>query len=207
MKKFFLIFTLIFCSSGAFSQYGINFYNFRPTGDLGFVMKPTVSLELSYGQNFEDEEDRFRLGISITYLHLTPRMDVFPVYAYLSDGTGVHIVPGTESYQKFNMAFFAFGPEFALLYKEKYDVFLGIDAIGGATSEKYESDYTGVKSSSYDGGSAFVGLRFKVGAEYFISDKLHPFIKAQRSFVIAIDPNAAYSFNTYNIGVKIYLND
>ena len=74
------IFILLFLSiKTGFAQVGVGVrvYNYRPTGEFGFVMKPTYTAEIMFIDEFRKKK-RTRFNFSATYLHMKPRMAEFP---------------------------------------------------------------------------------------------------------------------------------
>ena len=183
----------------ASAQVSVQVFDYRPTGVLGFVMKPLVSAEVGYMGSFEDS--RWRANFSVTYLHLKTRQDTFPEYGVLSDGNGTHITPGYESYSRYNILQLAAGVDFAFIQKENWAIYAGADIIIGATSVAYH-DVSILVDETYDGGGYLGGFRGRLGAEYNINDHITVFLNANRSYFIVSDPAGLFSGNNYGLGMR-----
>jgi hypothetical protein len=184
----------------SFGQLSVKLFNYRPTGEFGFVMKPTFSAEAGYMGSFEDE--RFRTSASATFLVMKPRLDSFPIYGTLSDGTGDHVLPGSQSFQKYNIAQLFVGFDLAFVKKEPFYVYAGMDVTVGAASVEYTSYIETFIDESYSGGGFFGGFRFRLGAEYDVTEEIGIFINAQRSVWLITEPAAINWANDYGLGIK-----
>jgi hypothetical protein len=176
-------------------------YNYRPTGEFGFVMKSTWSAELGYRTSFE-EDKRIRGSFSASYLIMKPRMESFPIYGVLHDGSGDHVLPGSQSFQKYNIAQIFGGMDLAFINKEKLAVFGGFDITIGAASVEYTSKVETLIEESYSGGGILGGFRFRLGTEYEFTEHFGAFVVAERSVWLLAEPAAINWSNNYGIGIK-----
>ncbi|MCB0476355.1 MAG: hypothetical protein KDC69_11810, partial [Flavobacteriaceae bacterium] len=133
MKNWLIIINLLFFAPNlTFGQIAVRVFNFRPTGELGFVMKPTTSVEIAFQDRFSKRSTkRFRTGFSLQYISMKPRLDVFPVSGVGSDANGFRVLPGKQSFQKYAMIQMTGGMDYAFIHKEKLNVFAGFDIVGG----------------------------------------------------------------------------
>ncbi|HEU4716666.1 MAG TPA: hypothetical protein VFU15_02490 [Bacteroidia bacterium] len=183
------------------AQIGLRVFNYRPTGELGFVMKPLFSAELSCIAPFED--GRWRTQFSLTYLRLKPRMDTFPVYGVVSSGsTGTTVYPGTQSFQKYSIVQLSGGGDFAFIDKDPFYVFAGADIVVGGASVEYTSQVQTIKDESYSGGGILAGFRFRLGAEYDVNDQVGIIASANRNYLFISEPAGLYGANDYGIGLR-----
>ena len=178
MKRLFQTTFLVLLATHAFGQISLQVFNYRPTGEFGFVMKPTVSVQAGYLQSFDDDS-RFRIRAGATFLVMKPRMDVFPVYGLLFDGKQ-YVLPGTQSFNKYNILLLSGGTDFAFIRKEKYFIYAGLDITFGAASVEYVDEIQGLQDESYSGGGYLGGLRGRLGAEYDFNEHIGLFIDAER---------------------------
>jgi hypothetical protein len=70
---------------GAKSQFGVRLSHIKPTGNYGYIFKPTMGFELYYNEFFGDDS-KFRFGFSLGYFRLKARCDTFPSYGIKQDG-------------------------------------------------------------------------------------------------------------------------
>jgi hypothetical protein len=77
--------------SHAFAQVGIKLTQFRPTGELGYIVERKFAPEFQFIQDFEDPT---RMRFSFLYLDLQPRLDTFPSTGYISDSNEFRVLPG-----------------------------------------------------------------------------------------------------------------
>lgn len=204
MKTLIAIVTLLlFVTTLSFGQISIRVFNYRPTGEFGFVMNPLTSLELGYQGQFSKRIDRrLRSNISLVYLRMKPRLDVFPVAGFAVDGKGSRVIPGLQSFQKYKIAQFIFGLDYAIVHQEKFNFYAGLDLLGGVASVDYELIYPSWKDETYQGGGAMVGLRARLGVEYAVSDHMGIFINTNRSGFIIQEPAAKLWAIDYGLGVR-----
>ena len=201
MKRILSFVFLLLLSVNGFSQLSLKVYNYRPTGEFGFVMKPTFSAEVGWTQPFDDDM-RWRSSFSASFLMMKPRMEVFPIYGTLTDGTGTHVLEGEQSFQKYNIAQLYCGFDLAIVKKEPFYAYAGVDITIGAASVEYTSKVVGVVDEGYSGGGILGGFRFRLGAEYDVNDVIGIMVNAERSVWLLSDPAAINWANYYGIGVK-----
>ena len=199
-----IIFFIFFGSNIAFGQITVRLFNYRPTGEFGFVMKPLYSAEIGWQNPFY--KSRFRTGFSLTYLKMKPRMDVFPVSGVLTDGSGTRVLPGTESFQKYNIGLLIVDEDFAFVQQKKFNIFIGTGIMIGAASVNYTNQVQSVINETYQGGGILGGFRFRLGAEYIINDYIAISIIANRNVFLVSDPGAINWANDYGIGVRYTFN-
>jgi hypothetical protein len=193
---------LLFLFTGtAQAQLYIRAFNFRPSGEFGFVMKPTFSLECGYSNAFEN--DRWRTSMSVSFIKLTPRMDVFPVVATRYDGNNKTILPGAQTFTKYNIYQFLFGIDYDLLDHEKLHLFPGTDLIMGVAPVEYTYNVPTYKSENYRGGGVLGAFRFRLGAEYAITDAISVLFAANRQYGLIMEPRTLYAANDYGLGIRV----
>jgi hypothetical protein len=201
MRTYFKIILFLFTANTAVSQIMVKGYNYRPTGEFGFVFKPTFSAEIGYMASFE-EDKRIRPVASVSFLVMKPRMESFPIYGVLHDGTGDHVLPGSQSFQKYNIAQLYGGFDLAIINKEQFHAYAGLDITIGAASVEYTSDIETFKTESYSGGGFLGGFRFRLGVDYDITESFSVFVNAERAGWLLTDPAAINWANYYGLGVK-----
>jgi len=196
MKKA-ITFFLILVTHVSFSQIGVRGYQFRPTGELGFVMNKTFSGEILLLHDFE-ETWRGRFGLS--FISLKPRLDTFPVIAIMYS-SGTTVLPGYQVFHKYNITLISAGVDYAVLKKESFFLYPGIDLIAGGVSIDYDAYYETYKSESYSGGGLLAGFKFRAGAEYAFHDNAGIFLEANRSMYLVTE-QGFLSHNEYGLGFR-----
>jgi hypothetical protein len=204
MYRFFIALFLLVGIKTSSAQIVLKLYNYRPTGDFGFVFKPTFSAELGLMGSFE--EGRRRGIATVTYLKMKPRLDPIPTTGVLSDGTGDHILPSEESFKKYNILQFILGFDYAFVRKEPFFIYAGFDLTVGAATVVYTDVVQTYKDESYDGGGILGGGRFRLGAEYHLDDHFSLLIHAQRGGWLLTDPASINFANDYGVGVRYNFN-
>lgn len=191
----------------SFGQISLRVFNYRPSGEFGFAMKPLVSAEIGYQPRFSKRPTkRMRTGFSILYLNMKPRMEVFPVYATGDDGKGNSVFPGAQSFQRYMVIQLIGGVDYAFYHKEKINVFGGFDIVAGAASVDYTSIISGWKDESYQGGGYLGGFRFRLGAEYSLSDHFGLVLTANKSVYLISEPASINWANDFGLGVRYSFN-
>jgi hypothetical protein len=192
---------LLLIANASFGQLSLKLYNYRPTGEFGFVMKPTFSAEVGYMGSFEDDK-RLRSHASAAFLVMKPRMESFPIYGVLHESSGDRVLQGEQSFQKYNIAQLFVGFDLAFVKKEPFYAYAGLDITIGAASVEYTDYIETLIDESYSGGGFLGGFRFRLGAEYDINDHIGIFINAERSVWLLTDPAAINWANNYGLGIK-----
>ncbi len=196
---------LVFVAQVGFGQATVRVFNYRPTGEFGFVMKPLTSVEVAWQARFSKRPTkRWRSGISLLYLPLQPRLAVFPLYGVLQDGRGTTIVPTAQAYQQYTMFQLAMGSDYALVHRKKFNFYVGADLVAGAAKVDYT--YAGLTDESYQGGSILAGFRARVGAEYAVTSHIGVFVTANREGFLMAEPKAYLAANDYGIGLRYSFN-
>lgn len=203
--RFRIFLGLICLATSASAQIGVRVFNYRPTGEFGFVMKPTMSLEIGLVNAFEDDE-RWRVNFTATFLIMKPRMETFPVYGTMT-GQGTTVLPGEQSFNKYNIFQLYGGADFAIIKQDPFVIFIGGDLVAGAASVDYTHNIQTYKSESYSGGGILAGLRFRAGAEYVINDSFGLSFTANRSVFLVTEPAGIFAANDYGIGVRYSWNN
>ena len=198
---------LFFASHLAYGQIGVRVFNYRPTGEFGFAMKPLVSLEIGYQPRFSKRSTkRWRTGFSLLYLNMKPRLEVFPVYGVRYDGNGTTVLPGYQSFQKYAIFQLTGGSDFAFIHKDKYNVYAGADLVIGAANVEYTNVIIGWKDESYQGGGILAGFRFRLGVDYNITDHIGVFVNANRQGFLVTEPGALNGANDFGLGMRYSFN-
>lgn len=202
MKKFLFNVCFLLIIQISYAQVSVRVFNYRPTGEFGSVMKPAYSFEVGYMKPFE-EDDRIRFNISGTFLIMKPRLAVFPIYAVEN---GTKILPGEQSFQKFNLFKGFIGYDYAFLKRKKMIVYGGVDIILGTAQVNYTSKIETLRDEKYVGGGVLFGFRFRLGVEYELTPKMSVFASANRQYFLLFSPPGLYSANDYGLGFHYLFN-
>ena len=197
---------LLFLCNISFGQISLRAVNYRPAGELGFTMKPLISAEIGWQSRFSKRSTkRFRHGMSIMYLAMKPRMEVFPTYGVLYDGNGTTVIPSAQAFQKYAIFQVAAGSDFAFIHKKQFNVFVGADLIAGAASIDYTSNNV-LSGETYQGGSILAGFRGRLGAEYRINDQISVFLTVNHHRMMIADPLSFIHANDVGLGARYSFN-
>ena len=128
-------------------------------------------------------------------------MDTIPVYGLESSQNGTTVLPGKESFQKYNILQLCTMGDYALIKKDHLAAFIGGGIIIGGTAIDYTYHLATVEDESYSGGGILGGFRFHVGTEYAINDNVSMFLSANRSYFLVTEPKAYESANDYDLGM------
>jgi hypothetical protein len=184
----------------AVAQIGIKLTQFRPTGDLGYVVERKWMPELQYIQDFEEKT---RMRASFLYLNLQPRLDTFPTTGLISDSNGFRVLPGWQTFSKINMYFITGGLDYAVVELFDYDlaIYPGLDIIFGGVNMEYESYTPDISSSGFSGGFMIGGLRLRLGAEWAFNDHFGANLEWSTATYYQ-EEGGRYTFNDLGLGVR-----
>ncbi len=198
--RYSLIFLLVLSIKISTAQIFVRAFNYRPTGEFGFAFKPTYSAEIGYMPEFEDGS-WIRICASVSYLVMKTRLDTFPIYAVKS-GNGTSILPGTQSFHKYNLLQIHGGIDVAVFKREKFFAYIGTDVIIGAASVEYTSNVNTLINEGYSGGGTIIGSRFRLGLQYDITYNVGIIAHVSRSVGLLSEPRALNWANDYGIGIR-----
>lgn len=179
--------------------------NYRPTGEFGFVMKPTISFEAGLAGTINDD-NKWRTMASLTYLHMTPRMDTFPTVTTMTVGSTTTVLPGQQAFSKYNLIVLSVGFDYPFYYTDQLALYGGFDLQAGAASVEYYEYVPTYKQFSYSGGGVLAGARFRLGFDYSFNDNWGVFTTATRHIFLLTEPAAILAGNDYGIGIR-YIRD
>lgn len=180
------------------AQLYVRAYNFRPTGDYGYVFKPGFSAEIGYMPEFES---RVRFTFSGSYMMMKPRQTAIPIYAVQS-GNGTVILPGEQSFKKYNILQITGGIDVAIVKREKFFAYVGTDIIVGAGAVDYQENVPTFKTEGYSGGGYLGGGRFRLGLQYDVTYNIGIIAHANRSVFLISEPATINWLNDYGIGIR-----
>lgn len=187
-------------SSHAFAQVGLRLTQFRPTGELGYVVERKFAPEIQFIQDFEDPT---RMRFSFLYLNLQPRLDTFPSTGYISDSNGFRVLPGWQTFSNIDLILFSGGLDFAVLELFDYQLALypGMDIIFGGINMVYESYTPELVSEGFSGGFMIGGLRLRFGAEWAFGDHFGVNLEWSTATYLQ-EETGRFTFNDLGLGVR-----
>jgi hypothetical protein len=204
MRKL-LLFLFLVTAFNCTAQIAVKVFQFRPTGEQGFAIERKFSAEIMYMNNFGDEDDKWRSRFGISYMALKPRLDTFPVFATMTDGSGSYVLPGYEVYHKYNMGYIFCGADYKVFETGNFVFYPGLDVIAGAISRNYDSHYETLSDGSDNVGNIFGGLRIRAGVTYNLTDRAGVFLEAERAYYLA-DEMGGLSHNDIGLGFLYSFN-
>jgi hypothetical protein len=203
MKKILVLSLTLILSSSCFSQLGLEVFHFRPTGQLGDGFKPTFGGELSYLPAFESKM-RFRGSIRLVYLK--SRMDTIPIYAIEHTISGSTVLPGYQTFDKYQILTFSGGYDYSFIDGPFYP-YVGGDIVFGGVQAKGESYVQQLSLEYYTETSWMIGVRPRIGVEYEVSDQLGLFANITRSWFMNFSLGfRSHNFNTFGLGARYQFN-
>ena len=207
MKTSLRLLLMIFVCKASYAQIAIRGYYYQPLYDFGFFMKPTASLEIGYLPDFK--ERHIRINASFTYLKLNPKQSAFQNYATkeLTIGGPYNYdeFKYIRRYQNYEIYQVFFGWDFAVIKKDRFQVYLGPGITAGEVRDAHtDLDENGNPPSRgllyylfVHKKTLFTGLRHHVGAQFNINPRLNIFANVQ----------TCYWFNRQGFGVLNQAND
>jgi hypothetical protein len=198
MKKLLFLLPLMIISTCVLSQVGVKITHFRPTGDLGAILKPTIGGEVVW-KSF-DEEAGFIIRYGLIVSKYQARMDTFPTYA-VAHSNSTTVLPGNSVIHKFNMLSFTMGFDYMVSLSEKFSFYPGLDVGLQIVDMEYESIVETYIEEGFTGSSVGIVGRLRAGTEYLILENLGLFAEVQRNLAFTVD-NGGFGYNDYGIGVR-----
>jgi hypothetical protein len=116
---------LILLLAKGFGQYGAQLSVFKPAGDLAYILKPALGIEVTF--KGREIEKQWKRGGSIGYASFKPTQETFQIYAIQSGSGGSVLLPGTQSYSKYTELPISFTNDISLLKGKKFSPLIGLD--------------------------------------------------------------------------------
>jgi len=165
---------------------------YRPTGDLGAIMKKGISAELMHLDDHQEEEFRARYGIGAAFLK--PRLDTFISASTSSINGQTTVHPGFQTYEKFNIGYGFIGADYIKETENRFKVYPGADVTVGY----YAFDYSLKNSFKTETGNAsywYSGLRLRGGVLYELNDFIYIHLEVNRSYNLLLESFRVWSNN------------
>ncbi len=198
---------MLFVAHLCWGQIIVRVLNYRPTGEFGFVMKAMNAIEVGAQQPFSKRlTKRWRGNMSLLYLNMKPRLEIFPVVGFTVDSKGRRVIPGLQTFNKYRILQFIIGYDYAIIHKEKFNFYAGADMVAGRTNVDYILVYPTWKNEMYEGGDILAGLRLRLGIDYNITQALGIFINANREGFFIAQSSGIFGANDYGLGMRYSFN-
>jgi hypothetical protein len=195
--KLLLGFIFLLIINSAKSQFALQAHLVMPTGYLGAVLKKAPSISFGTVEDF-DGRSRVRMLGNMTYF--SPRQERFNIYSNSIEGSTTTIYPGVQEINLYLNLSFAFGFDFSIIQKDKFNWYIGFDLIAGMTLRQYTTDIPYVSSSGDFSGIPFIGLRGRTGIEYTL-DKMSVFLDFNRTYYLNTEATIL-SYNDLGLGIR-----
>ena len=197
MKRNLILFCILTFVS-LHGQVGLKFTHFRPTGQMGAVLKPTIGAEV-LSKTFNDDS-KFIVRYGLTVGKFQARMDTFPDYGVIS-GQGTTVTPGFTVIHKYNLLTLTMGLDYTIQLSDKLSLYPGIDLGAIIIAMEYDSHTALISSEGYTGGGTGILCRFRAGIEYKVIENLGVFAESQRNLAFLVE-TGGMGYNDYGIGVR-----
>ncbi len=197
---------LVLCfiiSSASYAQIAFKAIKLSPKGEFGFIMNKKITGELMKLSEFNG---KFRSRFGLAYIPFQPRLDTFPVYAFEQSARGDKVIPGSMVFHKYNMTYFFGGADFRFTEDKKFSPYIGTDIIAGVIVVDYDAEYESLSKESVRGdGGVMGGFRFRVGAQYEITDNIGAFLDFCAAGYV-VNNIGVQAHQDYGIGVYYIFN-
>jgi hypothetical protein len=187
------------------SQIGFKVTHIRPTGELGYFLKPAFSGELIFKP--VKSTNHFVTSFGLGFIQFSPRLDTFPSAGYIIYKGSVNsysVVPGKLAPGKVQFVYFSFGGDYLIKVNDSINFYPGVEVTLGHSSSKHYEYFPGISSGSYRDNYLFLSGGLRVGFEYTFRSKTAFFVEAKRKYNKLFKGNSN-NYNEYSIGVRFRL--
>lgn len=162
-----IILILLFAFNKSYSQFGVQFSYIKPTSTMGYYFKPTLGAEIFY--KFNEEDNKFVLGVSLGFYPLNTRLDTFTNYTVKISNGSNSLIPGYKIYSKYYVVSFGLTSEYKFLLT-KLTPLVGLDLNANINSYDYkEKIETLLDKESYNENSFDIAIIPRLGVRYEIN--------------------------------------
>jgi hypothetical protein len=167
MKKFLLSFLFILISYGFQAQINLSVGRTMPRGNFGKLFKPSTLIEVGY--SYELVEDKFKIGVSIGYMNVNPKLDTFNTYGFVSSSNFTGVTSGYEIYEDFYSIPLSLKFDYRLNYNKLSPVF-GFDIYAFYNSYTYVNVTDRISEEYTQESNTYLGAQIRAGANYKVND-------------------------------------
>jgi hypothetical protein len=151
-----------------YSQIGLRFSYIKHSGDLGYLLKPALNIEVTY--NVFEKDQRFKATGSLGYMPLSTRLDTVPITSYQIDG-GTHFVNSYIIYSKMHELTFGINMEFKILDRP-FSPVAGADIYINLLEYEYEFDNPVDRHMYANETRAVFGILPRIGFSWDMTDEM-----------------------------------
>lgn len=199
LKVFFVIGFALMCTLTLKSQVGVRISYIKPSGNFGYVFKPTIGFEGYF--DFTENDEQLRFGIGIGYFNLTPRIDTFPTYTIMSSNTTT-LLPGYETYKYFYSIPMSMNIEYKI-FDNVFSPVVGCDVYLHMFIYEYTHETETLIHEEFTGGTYAIGWHPRLGFSYDFQDEIT--LNGSLGKCMSIDQNySLYSYWKTSLSVIYY---
>lgn len=195
MKKTYFAIFLVVLSVSATSQFAVTLNHVRPTGYIGTFIKPAIGGEISY---LDDFESPLRIRFSLALNPMKTRLESYPNYVVEYGSGGAKILPGVQTFTKYNINYAALGMDYSFTPKMDFSIYMGLDLLLAYIRAQGTSFVPSFVDETFSENLFILGFRPRIGFDYPLSEKVALFTEVSRSW-----HRSAINYNTYSIGIRI----
>lgn len=192
-----LSFFLVLCK-GTTADIGLSLGAVKPTGYLGFILKPGVGYRLDFTDDFDAP---WRIRGSFTYVNFKTREDTFQIVGYEYDNNEWMVYPGYQVFRMTRYLSINIGFDYAFIRKDGFSAYVGADFTIGGIDLDYDAVIPGMIDKSAKETLYFAGLPVRFGVDYAITDRIGVYGEATRYFNWG-NKVGWRTMNMYTIGLR-----
>lgn len=193
-----LLIILIQLSLNARCQIGIQTSIIKPSGMLGYVFKPNVCVELTFGGR-GDEYKAINTSFTIGFYKLNSRHDSFTIYAYGYDN-GYKLLPGYETFDKYFAIPLGFCFDYRFLDK-KISPIIALDVNAYFISYHHVKKIEQLENLEEIVGIGGIGIQPRIGVIYTLDNEMKLSLNFARSMTLQTD-YGTWSYWKLSVGVS-----
>lgn len=193
-----LILFLLFYSFKCQADIGLNLGLVKPTGYLGFVLKPAIGFRLDAIDEFNSP---WRIRAGFTYVDFDTREDTFRIAAYEYNSNVWTTYPGWQVFRTTKYFSINIGADYAFYRSNQFSYYVGLDFTVGGFVLDYDAVVPGMSERSAEETVYFLGFPLRLGIDYSITDKVGVYGEATRYFNWG-NRVGWRTMNTYGIGLR-----
>jgi hypothetical protein len=191
------------------AQIGIKIVHARPTEDFGFLLKPTIGMEILYKPVITKRKLLSRYGIG--FLDFNPRLDTFPAYAIATTASASIVFPAKFAITNYKILYLNYGLDYKISIKDSvFNFYPGIDLNVGYLFYRHYEFFPQSNEGSYTDNHYYVGSGVRLGIEYLLRKRVAFFAEAKRQYnVVPIDLFSKekrtldpLNYNEYVLGIR-----
>ena len=194
--RFIFLFSILLLSKITFSQVGIQFSMYKPTGLRGYIYKPGIITEIQYGGYLI--EDKLFFSASFGYGRISPQRDTLNIAVYHSENI---LYEGYEVISKMNLYIFGINSQYRFLEpssrKSTKGIWGGSPTIG-LDVNVIVSEFNDIYQTPFTSGSttneqlSFIGITPKMGGVFNIGESINLYFGLGKT--VSKSPDGIFNF-------------